>query len=282
MPMPDAAASGALRVLHVSDTHLAPGAPYTAENWEAVLRYAAAASPDWVVHTGDLSLDGANRAVDLEHARRQLDRLGFPWMAVPGNHDVGDLHPSADPIDDARRARYRSVFGENAWAVEAGGWQLVGVDAQTLVSTLPAADELWAWLAATLTGNAPAALFLHRPLGPLDPADDDHPERYVTEPARARLTSLLDAGDARLVASGHVHQWRTGRLGGRAHVWAPSAWALVPDSVQPVIGTKVIGAVLHHLARDGTVTSELVIPDGIAQVTIGTDFPSPYEPHPGR
>ena len=51
-----------------------------------------------------------------------------------------------------------------------------------------------------------------------------------------------------------------------------------PDAVRPVIGSEVVGVVLHHLAPDGQVASERQLPDGIAQVTIGRDFASPYEP----
>lgn len=270
-----------LRVLQASDTHLSPNAPFAAENWEAILALAAELRPDLVVHTGDISLDASHDPTDLVHAREQLDRLDMPWVAVPGNHDIGDVHPSGDPVDDARRARFHDVFGDVVPADrpvvrDLGGWRLVGADTQTLVSTLPAADRLWDALATALTGELPTALFLHRPLGPRVAGDADNPERYVTEPARTRLDALLGTGNVRLVASGHVHQWLAGVVDGRHHVWAPAVWAVMPDSMQPVIGDKVLGAVLHTLAGDGSVTSELLIPDTVAQVTFGTDFASPY------
>ena len=74
-----------------------------------------------------------------------------------------------------------------------------------------------------------------------------------------------------------MHQWWTGELDGGAHVWAPSTWALVPDRVQPVIGAKVVGLVEHRARRDGTVRSTFVRPDGVTDLRIGDDFPSPYE-----
>ena len=67
-----------IRAVLVSDTHLSPDAPEAEANWAAVLRYVAAAAPDLVIHLGDLSLDGARNARDLDYARRQLDLLPVP------------------------------------------------------------------------------------------------------------------------------------------------------------------------------------------------------------
>ncbi len=84
-----------MRVTVVSDIHLSAAAPVAQANWEAVVRHIAADAPDIVLHLGDLTRDGANGRRDLDHGRRQLDRLPVPWHAVPGNHDVGD-NPSVD------------------------------------------------------------------------------------------------------------------------------------------------------------------------------------------
>jgi 3',5'-cyclic AMP phosphodiesterase CpdA len=80
----------AARVILVSDTHLSASAPRAQVNWDAVVSYVGACSPDLVIHLGDLSLDGARDAVDWRHGRTQLDRLPVAWRAVPGNHDIGD------------------------------------------------------------------------------------------------------------------------------------------------------------------------------------------------
>ena len=59
-------------------------------NWTAIVDHLAITKPDLVIHAGDISLDGAHSREDLEHAKVQLDRLGAPWRAVPGNHDLGE------------------------------------------------------------------------------------------------------------------------------------------------------------------------------------------------
>ena len=113
-----------LRVLQVSDTHLAARAPFSIANWRAVSEFADTAA-DLVVHTGDISLDGGD---DLAFSWREIDRLTAPWRAVPGNHDIGDPEPAADPVDASRRARYHASFGDGSWALVERSWNLVGLD----------------------------------------------------------------------------------------------------------------------------------------------------------
>ncbi|HUG00135.1 MAG TPA: metallophosphoesterase [Ilumatobacter sp.] len=265
-----------IRILQVSDSHLSRQAPHADENWLAVVEHARATRPDLVVHTGDVTLDGASSATDLEHARALVDRLPVPWLTVPGNHDIGDVGDTQDPVTAARTARYGETLGETSWTRSVGGWQLVGVDLQTLLADLPSTEPLWEWLESTLDGSSPTALFLHRPLVPLATDHVDEPSRYVTEPGRGRLMQLLAAGDVRLVASGHVHQWQTADVGPVRHVWAPSTWAALPDRIQPVLGRKVVGVVEHTLYADGQSTSVLVQPEGVRQLVIADDFESPY------
>jgi len=263
------------RIIQVSDSHLSPNAPYADANWRAIVEAIDEVSPDLVVHTGDVSLNGADDVCDLVHARDMLDRLGAPWVAIPGNHDIGDIDDEHQPVDDLRRRCYQRVFGDASWMRQLGDWTLVGVDVQTLLSDLDGAEALWEWLGGVLQTKAPTALFTHRPLRPWRVDDADDPRRYVTEPNRSRLFSLMSAGNVRLVASGHVHQWRH-VVDTVNHVWAPSTWATLPDRIQPVIGVKTVGMVGHDLGDHGSVSSTLLQPAGVLLVTVGDDFDSPY------
>ena len=264
------------RVLQVSDSHLSPGAPRSDEQWDGVLAHVEATQPDLVVHTGDISAHGADDDADLRHARRRLDELSVPWLAVPGNHDIGDTLPTTHPVDDERRARYAGSFGDSRWTTELGAWRLVGIDAQTLLSDLPAADDEWAWLAEALATDRPIGLFLHRPVRPWRADTPDEPRRYASGEGRRRLGALIAAAPVHLVATGHVHQWWAGELDGATHVWAPSTWAVLPDHIQPVIGAKTTGVVEHALHPDGTVVASLVHPEGVDELCLEVDFPSPY------
>ena len=262
------------RLLVVSDSHLSPRAPHADDHWTSIVAEVARSQPDLVVHAGDISMNGAVDADDLRHARRRLDELPGRWLAIPGNHDIGDIGDTTEPIDERRRGNYATAFGEGSWDVRLRGWHLVGVDVQTLGSSLPAAGELWSWLERTVTGGDPTALFIHRPLVPHGRDEFDEPRRYMTGRDRRRLLELVDHGDVRLVVSGHVHQWRNLVSGRCRHVWAPSTWSSLPDAIQPRIGTKVTGAVEIELGA--TVTARLVRPAGVADLIGDIDFPSPY------
>lgn len=262
------------RLLVVSDSHLSQSEPSADENWDAIAREVDRRRPDLVVHVGDISLDGANDRRDLEHARRRLDELVVPWRAIPGNHDIGDFGETSDPVDAARRAAYHEVFGPTDWCLDLDGWRLVGVDIQTLSSPLPESAALWRWLSAALAGEQQTALFVHRPLRTHDAGEVDDADRYVTGATRERIAGILDQAGVALVVSGHIHQWRQVTADGRMYVWAPSTWASLPDDVQPAIGTKVTGAVAIELGA--TATATLVRPPGLADLTSGVDFPSPY------
>ena len=104
----------------------------------------------------------------------------------------------------------------------------------------------------------------------------DQPKRYVVGPTRQRLLDLMDANDVTLVVSGHVHRWRVAGNADRRHVWAPSTWACLPDSIQPRIGTKVTGLVEMEITGDMLPTARLVRPVGLTNLTIGEHFDSPY------
>jgi 3',5'-cyclic AMP phosphodiesterase CpdA len=265
-----------LRIVHVSDSHLGVDVPYADEHWDAVIAHVAATQPDLVVHTGDVSRDGAGVPADLAHSRDRLAELSVPWLAIAGNHDIGDSDDDEHPVDDERRRRWNELFGALRWSHERAGWQLVGIDIQTLTTSSDAADEHWAWLQRELRPARPTALFLHRPLRPWGDAFDE-PRRYVVEPHRARLADLVATGDVRLVASGHVHQHLVRAHDCVAHVWAPSSWAVIPDEVQPVIAAKQTGVIELALHDDGAVDAAYVRPAGMVDAVIGVTFPSPYD-----
>jgi hypothetical protein len=103
-------------------------------------------------------------------------------------------------------------------------------------------------------------------LGPSAPAD-----------ARARLRSLLAGTGGRLVVSGHIHQsLRHTDSEGLDHLWAPTAWAVLPDDIQSVVGHKIVGVLDLTLHDDGRVDSAVRVPAGVRQATIGLDVDSPY------
>jgi hypothetical protein len=179
---------------------------------------------------------------------------------LPGNHDIGDnptavgVAPSC-PATEERREAFVSVFGEDRWQFEAAGWRFIGLNSLIMNTGLPSELEQEDWLTSRLEGanGKPIALFLHKPLflnTPGDPEEAGTSFRFVPQPNRARLVTLLSAYSVQLVASGHVHQRRDFTYAHTRHIWAPSVGFIVPDRTQAVIGTKETGLVEYRFRPD--------------------------------
>ena len=267
------------RIVVASDSHFSERAPEASANWAAVVDYVAATSPDLVVHAGDLAVDAPTDPSELALARSRLDQLAVPWRAVPGNHDIGDNVGGADgdPVNATTLAAWRDVVGADTFRYDVDGWTILGVNAEIFDAGSVAEDEQWAWLEESLPDDRPLVLVTHKPLT----ADADElaaapPSRFVPAKARDRLMQLIGGRELPLVVSGHVHQFRVLDRG-RTHAWAPTSWAVIPEDIQATIGEKRCGILDIELGHDGHVAVAMVEPPGLAQFTLRTDIPSPYD-----
>jgi 3',5'-cyclic AMP phosphodiesterase CpdA len=280
-------------MLVVSDTHLSDRTPTAVTNVAALVEHDRSSRFDAVVHLGDIAVDGPGRPDDLVVAQQALagfGAVGQRFHVIPGNHDVGDgphaeNHDGERLIDDALLERYAEVFGADRWRLDLGAWSIVAFNAQLVDTGTDLEHEQWDWLAAELAAAAAAGRFValctHKPLVLPDPSDAGgrRPARYFPEAAAERVLDLARSTGVRLVLTGHVHQWRRFERDGITHVWAPTAWAVLPDSVQAVLGEKVCGALELDLRVDGSFDVELVTPPGFEHHEGGTDIPNPYAQH---
>lgn len=253
-----------MRLIQISDTHISRAHGPFEGNVEIVRRWLAGNPCDLVVNTGDLSMNGAVTADDLQDAAEWHRRLGAPVLSVPGNHDVGDVPElRADQVlDHARLERFRALIGPDRWVREVAGWRLIGLNGMLLGTGHPDEDVQFDWLAEAVAGDAPTAIFLHKPLFVADAAEE--PFGYWTVPPapRRRVLELLARADVRLVASGHLHVARIRTFGAVSHVWAPSgAFVCGPTQPPEVPGERRIGLVVHDFGPDA-VDSRVVFLDG--------------------
>jgi 3',5'-cyclic-AMP phosphodiesterase len=265
------------RVAQISDTHLSCEKPFCVENFNILAAALAAAAPDLVLNTGDMSLDGVADEGDLAEARRLHDAIGLPVRCIPGNHDLGESHdiPGSREtrISDATRERYMRHFGEDFWQMDVPGWRLIAIDGQLLAGGLDAAPaqlDFLAQAAASCAGRR-LALFVHKPLFDTSPAETAVTGRFVNPEARARLLAALGELLPAVVGSGHVHQYRSTLVGATRHVWAPSIGFIIPDWRQPRYGEKEVGYVEHRFEPDGSHTSSFVRVPGLKRLDIA-DF----------
>ena len=239
-----------MRIIQISDTHLSRGKTHFADNWPPLAAWIAAQNPDLVIHTGDVTIDGADIEDDLRYAAELMRRLGVPFRAVPGNHDVGDAGHPRQPVTDERLARWRTYFGLDRWFEDVEGVRLVGLDAMLLGSGNREETAQAAWLDAVMedAGGRQIAWFLHRPLFLHSPDEADTGYWSVMPQPRVRLIELMRRHSVALVASGHLHKAHQTVRDGTRYLWAPASSFLVGPTIQPPMpGEKRLGAVLYEL-----------------------------------
>jgi alkaline phosphatase D len=263
-----------ITLLQVSDAHLSPRSPLFRGNFERMARAAAEVSPDLVVATGDLSLDGADNEADLDFAAAAHRGLPGRLIALPGNHDVGsEARLSArQPVNDARLARWRRHLGEGRTVLDLPGWRIVGLNSEVMGTGHPeeAAQAASIAEAAAGAGDRRIALFLHKPPFLAAPDEAAWNPWSVAPEARVALAPLLGHPGLRLVASGHIHLHHEVRRGPVLHAWAPALSFYCDPADQPGIpGGRGPGALLHRLHADHVETITLA-PPGMEPVAIET------------
>ncbi len=116
-----------LRIAQVSDVHVG-GSLSLPEALEAIIERLRRMQPDIVVVAGDLTTDGYEW--EYEEAARWVDKIEFPKIVIPGNHDsrnVGYIHFRryfGEPY-----SRYRAGFDPvRAERLQATGFTIAGLD----------------------------------------------------------------------------------------------------------------------------------------------------------
>jgi 3',5'-cyclic AMP phosphodiesterase CpdA len=249
-----------MRIIQISDTHLSPGKAHFADNWVPLAAWIGERSPDLVIHTGDVTVDGADVEEDIRHAAELMSRLGVPFRAVPGNHDVGDAGHPRQPVNRERLERWRRHFGSDRWCEDAEGFRLIGLDAMLFGSGDPEEAAQMAWLEEVMAGAQGRLIgwFLHRPLFLERPDESDTGYWSVKPQPHAHLMELTRRHSVALVASGHLHKAHQFVRDRTRYVWAPASSFLVgPEMQPPMAGSKQLGAVEYEL--DGAVLNAEII-----------------------
>jgi 3',5'-cyclic AMP phosphodiesterase CpdA len=247
-----------IRLAQISDTHLSPGKKHFASNWEPLVAWVESQRPDLIIHTGDVTVDGADVEEDMVYCASALLSLRAPVFCVPGNHDVGEANSPFQPVNGARIARWRRYFGPDYWRHDIEGWRLVGLNSLILGSGDPEEERQFAWLERTLeeAEGRRLAWFMHQPLFIADPEEGDTGYWGVKPVPRKRLLDLVDHHKVALVASGHLHKANDSDFGGVRFIWGPSSGFMVGPALQPkMAGEKRLGAVIYDFGPDGFTAS---------------------------
>ena len=206
------------RILHVSDLHI--GAHEDPAVERALQAFAAREQPELVVASGDLTHRA--RREQHERAAELLRGLGFPVLAVPGNHDIpwafsrlthpfaefDRVWPAREPVYGSSTLHVVGIDSVRPWRQQSGGVSPAGL--------ARAAERL----GRAEPGALRVAVLHHQLLGA--------PWRTYKKPVARRgevLRALADAG-AELIVGGHVHQ---------SAVAERREFEVVADGSQPVV-----------------------------------------------
>lgn len=267
------AGSDGFRLIQISDTHLSDRQAFFVENYLTAMNSINRLSPDLIVHTGDLTVNGVARPTDLSFAAAAHRLAHARLLALPGNHDVGEEPGFAmmdQPVSVDRLQIYRDCFGADWWAEDVAGWRLIGLNAQVLGSGLPDEAEQLEWLSDQLdcAGRRPVGVFLHKPLFFARQIVAGVPARmFVPSGTRARLLSLLLRFGVRFVASGHLHKYLDVRLEQTRFVWAPAT--AYRSGLRVGTGAPMLGYLDYCLFDDGTFAVRAISPPGMKVQKLG-------------
>jgi 3',5'-cyclic AMP phosphodiesterase CpdA len=71
-----------MRIVQISDTHLSQDKPLFSDNWAQLAAWIADQHPDLVIHTGDVTVDGAGVEFGLNHSAQLMDELKIRWRGA--------------------------------------------------------------------------------------------------------------------------------------------------------------------------------------------------------
>ena len=252
-----------MKIIQITDTHVSPGKPHFNGNWEPLARWINDSGADLVIHTGDLSVDGADEDEDLVFSMDLMRQVAVPMLIVPGNHDVGHLPGSAQPVNAERLARWRRLVGPDRWVEDRGNWRLIGLNSQLMGFEDGEDEAQFEWLETTLAsrGDRRVAIFAHKPLFVDTPDEGDTGYWSVRPNQRQRLYDLIAAHDVALFGSGHLHWAWKGGFKTTSTVWAPPAAFILDKMEREMPGERFVGAAIHTFGDD--VTTELVAVPGM-------------------
>jgi 3',5'-cyclic AMP phosphodiesterase CpdA len=269
------------RILQISDTHLSPLKRHFGGNWQPLCDWIALQDADIIVHTGDVTVNGADSDEDMQYCRELLQPLKPEVLVLPGNHDVGEPKHPYQPVNPERLDRWRRYFGPDHWFRDVGDWRLIGLNAMLLGSGEAAESEQLAWLDETLetADHRHIAWFMHRPLF-IDRPDDGDLGYWAPPPqVRAELLERLDRHNVTLVASGHLHRYYDLSMSGVRFIWGPSSGFLVgPELQRPMPGAARLGAIVYDLCDSRMAVAFADVP-GLTDFRIEDVVHEVYPPH---
>lgn len=168
--------------------------------------------PDWI-----FKCHGGNLESGWQWTRQQLDGLGKPWLAVPGNHDLvtEDLF---GPVDTGALDLWGQYVGPLRFVQETAYCKIMGVNYL---------EWDYGWLAGQLATIKRKIVVSHFPFFGVAPHLRDRDAEVKID--------FLSACGVELFICGHSHQFSVARYGSLTQIVCPPvAYTLNPDTPHSV------------------------------------------------
>jgi len=248
-------AKRALRLLHITDTHLHAAAESrmrgvcTAASFSAVVEHAmdCADRPDAILATGDLVQDETRAG--YERLQDTLSSTGLPVYCVPGNHDAPDIMSEV-----LNRAPFQ-VGGE----VHTGNWCLLLLDSHSAGDDGGKLDDGELTRLGDTLAAADASHYLvclhHHPL----PMGSRWLDGVALRNSDEFFDLLDDSSRVRGVLWGHVHQASDRQRHGVRLMSTPSTCLqFLPNSDSFAVDSRPPGYRWLDLMANGRIDTEVV------------------------
>ncbi len=259
-------------ILQISDTHLSPRTEHFRENNRLLARPLAESDHDFIIHTGDITLDGIRYNEDYAMCREFFNETGKVIYFLAGNHDIGDNPNLSRPesengsaINAARYIRFADYFGADRWVIDRSNWRIIGISSMLIGSGLPQEAEQYDWIDEQVRSlnDRYLAVFSPQPIY-INNMDSTELTYWTVDPKGwARLHTLINHPNLRLIASGHLHQQRSTKRGNVHLEWCSSiAFTTTAELVPEMGGTREVGYMEHHFSDDGSIESKVLKQEG--------------------
>lgn len=165
-----------------------------------------------------------------QDAIQQLNGLGKPFYAIPGNHDWAMQStglPFSQPTQLAREL-WASYIGPTQFVVETDAIKFIGLDYYDWSS------ENQGWLYQQLQTSKRRVVLSHYPLMGCKQFYDRSPGVWWDEYHASKLQFMLQ-NSVDLFISGHRHQFSIMRYGTMTHIICPALFSVVDDNTPEAI-----------------------------------------------
>jgi len=210
--------------------------------------------PAFVIHTGDVTVNGAGDEEDFVYCTGRLAELRHEVLSVPGNHDVGLPGSPEQAVTSDRLTRWSRHLGADWWVRDIPGWRLLGLNAMLFGTGDQREAEQRGWLEDVMgaAGARRIAWFMHQPVF-LDRPDEADTGYWSIKPGpRQGLMQLIERHRVALIATGHLHKAHDARFDGTRYIWCPATSFVVGPGMQPDMpGRKELGAVSYEFTDAG-------------------------------